>query len=151
MRVSYAVGRHFNSGCALAAVVSLLATACAPAAPSLDLGETSVHVGDLVRGQKIRHRFSFRNVGSATLLLEVGENRCPCTGVPGYSRSLSPGESGFIDVELDTTTVAEGPISGVRASLHTNDPYHSEARFLMAARVRSEYQLLDRRDLVRRH
>ncbi len=64
--------------------------------------EESHDFGEIAEGEKVSHRFKFKNVGKYPLIIESVKPSCGCT-TPNYSKDpVPPGEEGFIDVEFNS-------------------------------------------------
>jgi hypothetical protein len=60
--------------------------------------------GDVYRGQTVVHRFVFTNAGQGPIVVQGVHAACGCTAVEvDKGKKYLPGESGFIEVKLDTT------------------------------------------------
>lgn len=59
--------------------------------------------GEVPEGTKVTHQFSFTNTGENPLKLTRVKASCGCT-TPSFSEDpIAPGETGFIDVEFDSS------------------------------------------------
>jgi len=64
----------------------------------------SYNFGDVYRGERLSHRFTFTNVGEGSLAIHGVYAACGCTVVNfEKGKKYAPGESGFVEVLLDTT------------------------------------------------
>jgi len=71
---------------------------------SLRFDSLSHDFGDVYRGQIVSHRFTFTNVGQGPLIIQGVHAACGCTAVEiEKGKKYLPGESGHIEVKLDTT------------------------------------------------
>lgn len=65
---------------------------------------SSFDFGEVTRGQKVKTRFKFTVTGTSPLTINAVHAACGCTAVEtNKNREYLPGESGVIDVTLDTT------------------------------------------------
>lgn len=85
----------------------------------IDWQECFLDLGVVKGTPQAQYRFSFRNVGSAELVIGKVERSCGCADHTVTSERLAPGESGFIDVRIDLGTT-EGYFQQYLA-VHTND------------------------------
>lgn len=59
--------------------------------------------GEVPEGTKVTHQFSFTNTGDSPLKLTRVKASCGCT-TPSFSEDpIGPGETGYIDVEFDSS------------------------------------------------
>ncbi|MCP9235114.1 DUF1573 domain-containing protein [Lewinella sp. JB7] len=64
--------------------------------------ENEYHFGEVTAGHKVRHAFTFTNVGDVPLLITDARSTCGCT-IPDYPRQpIPPGETGRVQVEFST-------------------------------------------------
>jgi len=108
------------------------------AAPVLVVSETEVSLGDVVRGEVRTTAFVLENAGDAPL--EIGDiaTGCACT-VADVDRSIAPGESGTLRVEVDTTTL-RGDVGRV-LQLTTNDPANPRPKLVVRMNVLTSVDL----------
>lgn len=71
---------------------------------SLKFDTNSHDFGSVYRGSELSHRFTFTNPGPGPLTIQGVHASCGCTAVEvDKGKRYQPGESGFVDVKLDTT------------------------------------------------
>lgn len=76
--------------------------------PILTLDETVFDFGTINQGDIAEHTYTFKNTGTAPLLVQRATSSCGCT-VPEWSTvPIEPGGTGFIKVKFDSTD-KEGP------------------------------------------
>lgn len=69
--------------------------------------DSSFDFGEVYRGTALTHRFKFINAGDGPLTMQGVHAACGCTAVEiEKGKSYAPGESGFVEVKLDTTDFA---------------------------------------------
>lgn len=77
---------------------------------NLKFDNLSHDFGTIYRGQTVNYRFVFVNTGQGPLVIQGVHAACGCTAVEvDKNKKYLPGESGFIEVKLDTTSFI-GPI-----------------------------------------
>jgi hypothetical protein len=70
--------------------------------PEITFEETNFDFGIIKEGEKVTHAYTFKNTGSADLIIGDARGSCGCT-VPKYpTQPIEPGESGVIDVEFNS-------------------------------------------------
>ncbi len=68
----------------------------------IEFGETTHKFGTIKTGDKVQHKFKFKNTGSAPLVIKNVDVSCGCT-FPSYPfLPIKPGEDGEIDVTFDS-------------------------------------------------
>lgn len=66
--------------------------------PIIEFSEEKHDFGDIEAGEKVSYAFSFKNTGSANLLINSAQGSCGCT-VPSFPKEpIEPGETGLVDV-----------------------------------------------------
>lgn len=127
---------------ALAALALLCAAAPAPlaaqakdaaAGPKLVIAEDKKDVGQVAKGEPIKHVFVLKNTGSADLHITDVKPSCGCT-VPEFDRVIKPGAEGRITLTVDTKNFS-GPISKT-ALLITDDPSTPQKTLYLSATVK---------------
>jgi hypothetical protein len=76
-----------------------------PEAPVEWIGETTVDMGDLVKGKDHEHIFQFRNLTDAPILVDNVRAGCGCTATDWENVPVAPGEVGSINVTYDAMNV----------------------------------------------
>jgi len=99
-----------------------------PALPVADQGpgrivfeEKFFDFGSVTEGDIIKHKFKFRNEGSGTAKIVKTEASCGCTTLSGVLKDYAPGESGEMDVEIDTKGKKGIIVKTVTVSMVNND------------------------------
>ena len=70
--------------------------------PVMEFKTTSHDFGAMVQGEKVAHKFTFKNTGGADLIISNASATCGCT-IPSYSRKpIKPGDEGEIEVVFDS-------------------------------------------------
>lgn len=72
-----------------------------PDAPVEWIGETTVDMGDLLKGRDQEHIFQFRNLTDAPILVDNVRAGCGCTATEWQNVPVAPGEIGSINVTYD--------------------------------------------------
>lgn len=58
--------------------------------------------GIIIQGEKVAHRFKFKNIGKSNLVIKNATASCGCT-VPSFSQKpIAPGEEGEIEVVFNS-------------------------------------------------
>jgi len=100
--------------------------------PKIKVDEMDYDFGSINEGEKIRHTFTFSNVGEDNLEV-YARSTCSCTVSSFSSRKLFPGDSGDITIELDTTGKSGSTSQSV--ILKTNDPVNKYTTLTMSGQV----------------
>lgn len=83
-----------------------------PAGPltTIEFGESTYDFGEVMEGDKVNHKYTFKNTGSEPLIISNAKGSCGCT-VPNWPRNpIAPGESAEIDVTFDSK--GKGKVGG---------------------------------------
>jgi len=76
-------------------------------AGSLKFTESAFDFGAVYRGSQLTHRFKFTNQGGGPVVIQGVHAACGCTAAEvDKGHKYQPGDSGFVDVRLDTTDFA---------------------------------------------
>ncbi|MBI3845389.1 MAG: DUF1573 domain-containing protein [Planctomycetes bacterium] len=78
----------------------------APKGPCVAFDETIWRFDSLFSGEKVEHRFAFRNAGDGTLRIFGVKTTCGCTVAEASRMALEPGESADVRVVFDSTNRA---------------------------------------------
>jgi hypothetical protein len=101
--------------------------------PKMVLAETEYDAKLNPPGGTISHEFVVRNEGDDNLELEVVPG-CGCT-VINYDRSIAPGKSGVIIVNVDLYEAWAGRAVNKAVTVSSNDPDTPITRLIMRAQV----------------
>lgn len=70
--------------------------------PAMKFDETTFKFGTIKQGDKIDHKFKFKNTGSAPLVIKTVDVSCGCT-FPSYPfMPIEPGKEGIIEVTFNS-------------------------------------------------
>lgn len=70
--------------------------------PQITFQESEFKFGDLEQGEKAEHVFTFKNTGSAPLVLSDVRTTCGCTASEWPKEPVAPGKSGQIKVTFNS-------------------------------------------------
>lgn len=106
---------------------------------SLKFEESSFDFGEVYRGISLSHRFKFVNSGTGPLTIQGVHAACGCTAVEvEKGRKYQPGESGFVDIRLDTTDFAGSLVKTV--TVMSNEKILPDRNLTLRAHVKSEVE-----------
>lgn len=80
-------------------------------------------IGIVKKGEKRTLKIPIKNIGKEVLLIRAVKSTCSCLSAELTSRRFEPGESGFINLEMDTTDYI-GKMSRT-VTIISNDPYNT--------------------------
>ncbi|MFA8343520.1 MAG: DUF1573 domain-containing protein [Rhodothermaceae bacterium] len=80
-------------------------------------------IGKVKKGEKRAVKVPIKNVGKEALVIRAVKSTCSCLSAELTSKRFEPGESGFINLELDTTDYI-GKMSRT-VTIISNDPYNT--------------------------
>ncbi len=128
--------RHLKTAiltlCAVMLVAASLLAQGAPAGPKAVVAEPIKDVGVVPKGDKVAHDFEIRNEGKTPLEITDVRASCGCT-VAKFDRTIAPGQTGKVNVEVDTATF-NGPVAkGV--TVFTSDPDNPQIELTVRATV----------------
>jgi hypothetical protein len=95
--------------------------------------------GNVMKGEMVKHTFRFSNEGSSTLEILGAEATCGCQETLFSSKHIEAGQSGRIDVIVDTSVLIGAVTESVK--IFTNDPQHSSVLLAVKADVQPEISL----------
>jgi hypothetical protein len=105
----------------------------AAAGPKLVVVEDKKDVGQVAKGEPIKHVFVLKNTGTADLHITDVKPSCGCT-VPEFDKVIKPGAEGKVTLTVDTKGFS-GPISKT-ALLITDDPAVPQKTLFLSAVVK---------------
>ena len=105
--------------------------------PVIELKETEYDFGTIDEGIEVRHVFSLRNAGSKRLEIKTAFSTCGCTIPHIKHREIAPGQTGELDVLLDTS-MKQGQVSKP-IEIHSNDPENPVTTIHIKATVRGAH------------
>lgn len=105
--------------------------------PVLDLPEMEFDFGTLNEGVEVRHTFPMRNAGSKRLEIKTAFSTCGCTVPHIKHREIAPGQTGELEVVLDTA-MKQGAVSKP-VEIRSNDPEHPVMTIHIKAHVRGAH------------
>ncbi len=82
-----------------------IAEAATLAATTIEFDAVDFQFGEVAKGDKAVHRYTFKNTGTAPLIIESVKPSCSCT-VGDYSKEpVAPGETGFVETSMEAKSV----------------------------------------------
>jgi len=111
----------------------LAAQAKADAGPKLVIAEDKKDVGQVAKGEPIKHVFVLKNAGTADLHITDVKPSCGCT-VPEFDKVIKPGAEGKVTLTVDTKNFS-GPISKT-ALVVSDDPALPQMTLFLTAYVK---------------
>ncbi|HTS03213.1 MAG TPA: DUF1573 domain-containing protein [Thermoanaerobaculia bacterium] len=114
-------------------LLSAQAKAADAPGPKLVVAEDRKDVGQVAKGEPIKHVFILKNAGNADLHITDVKPSCGCT-VPEFDKVIKPGAEGKVTLTVDTKNFS-GPISKT-ALLITDDPTVPQKTLFLSAVVK---------------
>jgi hypothetical protein len=108
-------------------------------APSMVVDNPVKDFGNVMKGEMVKHTFRFSNEGSSTLEILGAEATCGCQETLLSSKQIEAGQSGQIDVSVDTSVLIGAVTESVK--IFTNDPQHPSVLLSIKADVQQEISL----------
>lgn len=109
------------------------------AAPRLQIAAPLHDFGSVPQGERIRHEFILVNTGDTPLEIIDVRPACGCTTAGEWTRTLAPGATGKIPLEMETAQFA-GVVKKTIA-VQTNDPAHPKTELEITVNVWTPIQL----------
>ena len=102
--------------------------------------ENSFDFGRVKRGEKLSHRFTFKNIGKGPLKVHGVHASCGCTAAEVKTdKEYSPQEAGAIDITFDTTDFTGSVVKTV--TVMTNERHVPDRTLSIRATVVSEFEV----------
>ncbi|NBQ52691.1 MAG: DUF1573 domain-containing protein, partial [Proteobacteria bacterium] len=102
--------------------------------------ENSFDFGRVKRGEKLGHRFTFKNIGKGPLKVHGVHASCGCTAAEVKTdKEYSPQEAGAIDITFDTTDFTGSVVKTV--TVMTNERHVPDRTLSIRATVVSEFEV----------
>lgn len=108
-----------------------------PPKPSIDLPEKEFDFGVLNEGVEVKHVFPLHNAGGKRLEIKTAFSTCGCTVPHIKHREIAPGQTGELEVMLDTS-MKQGHVSKP-IEIRCNDPDNPVVTIHIKANVRSAH------------
>lgn len=64
--------------------------------------ETEYNFGTLIQGEKVAHKFKFKNTGEGNLVISNVKPSCGCTSPQWTREPVKPGEEGYVELTFDS-------------------------------------------------
>jgi cytochrome c5 len=93
--------------------------------------ESFYDFGSVVEGDIVRHTFRFKNEGAAKVKILKTETSCGCTTASGALKEYAPGESGEMEVVIDTKGKKGIVVKTVTVTLEHNEVASAELALTM--------------------
>lgn len=117
--------------------LSPAAFAVSKSVSTIKFDEASFDFGDVFRGDQLTHRFRFVNIGDGPLQIQGVHAACGCTAVEvERGKSYQPGETGFVDIKLDTADFGGGVVKTV--TVMTNERVMPDRTLTLKSFVKTE-------------
>jgi hypothetical protein len=70
--------------------------------PAIKFAETEFDFGNINPGEKVSHRFVFKNSGDGDLIIKDAEPSCGCTVARFNNEAIKPGQESYIEATFDS-------------------------------------------------
>ncbi len=131
--------RRFYSVMLMCMTAGLMALSAQVKAPSIVIDNPAKDVGKVLQGETIKHVFSFSNKGSSVLEILSVEPSCGCQAASLANKQIQPGQSGQIEVSVDTAGLTGWIDKSV--NIVTNDPRQPSVSLYVRADVQPEVSI----------
>ncbi len=68
----------------------------------IEFKETTFDFGKIKEGEKVTHKFAFKNIGTTPLIVSKVNPSCGCTTPDWTKTPVQPNEMGFVEVQFDS-------------------------------------------------
>lgn len=113
--------------------VILLLTVAAYAKSGIKFDRLEYDFGSIQQASVVIAKFTFKNTGNSTLVIERIKTGCGCTSTLLSKKELNPGEQGSIEIAFDSEGYS-GQVTRT-VSVFTNDPANKEVKLKIKAYV----------------
>ena len=90
--------------------------------PKIEFEETTYNFGTLLQGEKIKHKFKFKNTGERDLIVYKAKGYCGCTVSEFPKQAISPGQSGEVLVEYNSAGYSGMQTNRISVLTNTKPP-----------------------------
>ena len=94
---------------------------------SIAFAETAHAFGEVAMGDKVTHRFTFKNTGDKPLILESVKAACGCTATDYTKEPIAPGAEGYVETVMEAKSV--GIFKKTVAVTTNTDPRNHQLEF----------------------
>lgn len=105
------------------------------AVPKLAIAQAAHNLGEVKRGTQAQYSFTFKNEGTADLLINNVVPACGCTA-SDFTKVVAPGQEGKVTLSVNTTGFM-GAIAK-SAEVQTNDPQKPQFTLILSMVVRPD-------------
>ncbi len=92
--------------------------------PVMTFMETEYNFGTVIQGEKVAHKFKFKNTGEGNLVISSVKPSCGCTSPEWTREPIKPGEEGYIKLTFDSSNRFGIQNKNARISANTNPNEH---------------------------
>jgi len=89
--------------------------------PSIKFNDFEFDFGTISMGEKVQHRFSFKNTGNGDLYIKKVDSDCGCTVVNYEKGAILPGKESYIDAMFDSNGMPGLQIKSLTVYSNTTD------------------------------
>ena len=122
------------------AIIGLLPLAARQKGPSIVFESTTKHFTKVMEGEELHHVFKFVNKGDEALEIFRVEASCGCTSALLSSGKIAPGQSGEIEVKVETKDLSSPELNKTIAVM-SNDPKQPNLTLTITGTVEQEFIL----------
>jgi hypothetical protein len=94
---------------------------------SIAFAEKAHSFGEVAMGDKVTHRFTFKNTGDKPLILESVKPACGCTATDYTKEPIAPGAEGYVETVMEAKSV--GIFKKTVAVTTNTDPRNHQLEF----------------------
>ncbi|MCF0207032.1 MAG: DUF1573 domain-containing protein [Bacteroidales bacterium] len=92
--------------------------------PVITFEEVEYNFGTVIQGEKVAHKFKFRNTGKGNLVISSVKPSCGCTSPKWTREPIKPGEDGYVELTFDSSNKIGVQNKNARIATNTNPNEH---------------------------
>lgn len=110
--------------------------------PRIQFEEITYDFGQVREGIKVTHVYTFKNVGTDTLVIGEIKTSCGCTAALASEQKIPPGKEGKINVILDSSSShGRGKVHRT-ITVNSNDPDQPKVQLSLTGEVLAEIEIM---------
>ncbi|MBM4055589.1 MAG: DUF1573 domain-containing protein [Planctomycetes bacterium] len=111
--------------------------------PKIEFEEDKYNFGKIYSGEKVTHKFKFKNLGDGELIIDKVKSSCGCTAALSSKKNLKKGEEGEIEVKFNSGKYVGNITKSI--FVHSNDPGNPKVKLAIEVKIIEEVSITPRR------
>ncbi|MCF6148124.1 MAG: DUF1573 domain-containing protein [Candidatus Kuenenia sp.] len=113
------------------------------AIPNIKFDEYKYNFGKIYSGEKVTHKFKFKNLGNGELIIDKVKSSCGCTAALSSKKNLKKNEEGEIEVRFNSGKYVGKITKSI--FVHSNDPVNPKVKLAIEVKIIEEVSVNPRR------